>query len=57
MYTLISGSPKPIDSNSMYFLKKISSSLDNYKIFNLKKKIDDKQKMLWYIDDSSLLEV
>lgn len=38
MYTLISGSPKPIDSNSMYFLKKISSSLDNYKIFNLKKK-------------------
>ena len=37
MYTLISGSPKPINSNSLYFLKKIKSNIDNYKIFELKK--------------------
>ena len=37
MYTLISGSPKPIDSNSMYFLKVISSYLDDFEIFELKK--------------------
>lgn len=38
MYTLINGSPKPINSNSMYFLKVIGSFLDNFKIFDLKKK-------------------
>ncbi len=37
MYTLISGSPKPHSSNSLHFLKNISSSLDDYKIFELKK--------------------
>ena len=37
MYTLISGSPKPIDSNSMYFLKVISSYLNDFEIFELKK--------------------
>ena len=38
MYTLISGSPKPIGSNSLYFLKKISSNIENYKIHELKNK-------------------
>lgn len=37
MYTLISGSPKPHSSNSLYFLKLISSNLDTYKLFELKK--------------------
>ena len=37
MYTLISGSPKPTNSNSTHFLKIISSYLENYKIFELKK--------------------
>lgn len=37
MYTLISGSPKPKGSNSLYFLKNISSSLEEYKIYELKK--------------------
>ena len=36
MYTLISGSPKPINSNSSYFLKIISSNIDEYKVFELK---------------------
>lgn len=36
MYTLINGSPKPINSNSLYFLKLISSNIKNYKIFELK---------------------
>lgn len=36
MYTLISGSPKPSNSNSVYFLKLISSNMDEYKIFELK---------------------
>ena len=37
MYTLICGSPKLINSNSMFFLEKIKSKLDNYKIFDLRK--------------------
>lgn len=37
MYILISGSPKPTNNNSMHFLKIISSHLENYKIFELKK--------------------
>lgn len=37
MYTLISGSPKLSNSNSLYFLKQISLSMDNYKIYELKK--------------------
>ena len=37
MYTLISGSPKPQASNSLYFLKNISYNLDEYKIYELKK--------------------
>ena len=37
MYTLINGSPKPINSNSLYFLKIISKKIDNFKIFELKK--------------------
>lgn len=42
MYTLISGSPKPKNSNSLYFLKNISRKLDDYKLFELKhKKYED----------------
>lgn len=37
MYTLISGSPKPKGSNSLYFLKNISSNLEESKIYELKK--------------------
>lgn len=37
MYTLISGSPKPVNSNSLYFLKRISLYIDKYKIYELKK--------------------
>lgn len=37
MYTLICGSPKSKDSNSMYFLKQISKFLSNYQIKDLKK--------------------
>lgn len=37
MYTLINGSPKPLNSNSSYFLKLISSYINDYKIFELKK--------------------
>jgi len=37
MYTLISGSPKPVNSNSLYFLNVISSNIGKYKIFELKK--------------------
>ena len=38
MYTLISGSPKITNSNSLYFLKSISEYLDEYNIFEIKKK-------------------
>lgn len=37
MYTLINGSPKPINSNSSKFLNIVSSKLDNFNIFELKK--------------------
>ena len=37
MYTLISGSPKPHSSNSLYFLKKIGKGLSDYRIYQLKK--------------------
>lgn len=37
MYTLINGSPKSCSSNSSYFLKTISSYLNDYNIFELKK--------------------
>ena len=38
MYTLISGSPKPNNSNSLYFLKKLCSDIDEYKIHKVKNK-------------------
>lgn len=37
MYTLINGSPKPKDSNSLYFLKLVSSNLDNYNLYELRR--------------------
>ena len=37
MYTLISGSPKLKPSNSMTFLNKIKSTLEDYSVFELKK--------------------
>ena len=37
MYTLISGSPKPNNSNSLYFLNKIKDSLDKHVLYELKK--------------------
>lgn len=36
MYTLISGSPKIHSSNSLHFLKIISSNIEKYKLFELK---------------------
>jgi len=36
MYTLISGSPKVVNSNSMHFIDIIKSKLNNYNIFELK---------------------
>lgn len=36
MYTLICGSPKTNNSNSMYFLNIIKEKLDNYNVFELK---------------------
>ena len=36
MYTLICGSPKINNSNSMYFLNIIKEKLDNYNVFELK---------------------
>ena len=37
MYTLINGSPKIKDSNSMHFINIVKSKIDNYNIFELKK--------------------
>ena len=37
MYTLISGSPKPISSNSLYFLNIIKEKLDRHVLYELKK--------------------
>lgn len=53
MYTLISGSPKPINSNSLYFLKNIKSNIDNYKIFELKK--DKYKKIIECIEKSDVI--
>ena len=53
MYTLISGSPKPINSNSLYFLKLLSSNLDEYNIFELKK--NKYEEILESIDNSDVL--
>ena len=44
MYTLINGSPKYINSNSLYFLNIISKYLDKSSIFNLKN--DDYEKII-----------
>ena len=53
MYTLISGSPKPYNSNSLYFLKIIAAKLDKYKIYELKK--DKYEEILENIDKSDTL--
>lgn len=53
MYTLINGSPKISNSNSMSFLKRISTNLDNYKIYELKK--DDYKKILESIEASEVV--
>ena len=37
MYTLISGSPKMTQSNSMYFLNILKENINNYELFELKK--------------------
>lgn len=37
MYTLINGSPKSTNSNSLYFLKRIISKLENNNLYELKK--------------------
>lgn len=53
MYTLISGSPKPVLSNSLYFLNKIKNKLDNYKIYELKK--DDYEEIIYSIEKSDVI--
>lgn len=53
MYTLISGSPKPLNSNSLYFLKKISVHINDYKIFELKK--DKYIKIIENIEKSDVI--
>ena len=53
MYTLISGSPKPVNSNSLKFLKNISKNIDNYKIFELKK--DKYIKIIENIEKSDVM--
>ena len=50
MYTLINGSPKYINSNSLYFLNIISKYLDKSSIFNLKN--DDYEKIITSIKSS-----
>lgn len=50
MYTLINGSPKYINSNSLYFLNIISKYLDKSPIFNLKN--DDYEKIITSIKNS-----
>ena len=37
MFTLINASPKPINSNSSYFLNLLSDHLNKFCIYNLKK--------------------
>ena len=55
MYTLISGSPKPVDSNSLHFLKIISSYLEYYKIFELKK--DKYEEIMDSIKNSDVIVI
>lgn len=53
MYTLINGSPKMSSSNSNNFLKKLSSNLDAYSIFELKK--SKKEDILKSINNSETI--
>lgn len=53
MYTLISGSPKVNDSNSLYFLKRISSNINEYKIYELKQ--NEYEEILRSIDISDVI--
>lgn len=53
MYSLISGSPKPINSNSLKFLKNVTTNIDNYKIFELKK--DKYIKIIESIEKSDVI--
>ena len=53
MYTLISGSPKPVNSNSLYFLKNISKNIEDFKIFELKK--DKYSEIIESIQKSSVI--
>ena len=55
MYTLINGSPKPNCSNSMYFLKIISSYLNKYKLFEIKH--DDYEEILNNIYKSDVIVI
>jgi len=50
MYTLVCGSPKVSNSNSLYFLKTISYVIDEYKIYELKK--DKYEKIIENIEQS-----
>ena len=53
MYTLISGSPKLKPSNSMTFINKIKSTLEDYSVFELKKHNYD--EILSSIKDSEVI--
>ena len=53
MYTLINGSPKAINSNSLYFLKLLGNSLDNFNIYNLK--IDSYEEIINNIELSDTI--
>lgn len=55
MYTLINGSPKIRGSNSSYFLNKITSKLDNYKLFELKNEHGEYRNIIDNIDESSVI--
>lgn len=53
MYTLISGSPKSHSSNSMHFLKTISSNIEEYNLFELRK--DKYEEIIDSIEKSSTI--
>jgi len=53
MYTLINGSPKPINSNSGYFLKIINSTIEDSNIYNLRK--DKYENILENINKSDVI--
>ena len=55
MYTLINGSPKVINSNSLNFLKKICNNLEDYKIFELKK--DKYEDIINYMEKADVLVI